>query len=111
MTMTVRLAARRRPDPRGAVLPDHPPRRGLRTKRRRRGGTDGPGGGDDDGNPGSHDDAMAHDDAHPADAHGDATRCPRLPGLLDVRLDCHNDCTLIANPSAINVSAAPASSH
>ncbi len=45
-------------------------------------------------------DAASHDaashDAAPADA---------FPSVLDVRIDCHNDCTLVAHPSSISVSA------
>lgn len=28
-----------------------------------------------------------------------------FPAVLDVRIDCHNTCTLVASPSSINVSA------
>ena len=28
-----------------------------------------------------------------------------FPEVLDVRIDCHNTCTLVASPSSINVSA------
>ena len=74
-------------------------------KRAGGGSTDAPVGGDDDANPDTHDDAMALHDARPPDALGDAAAPDAFPGVLDVRIDCHNDCTLIAHPSAINVSA------
>jgi hypothetical protein len=35
----------------------------------------------------------------------DAAMIDAFPSVLDLRIDCHNDCTLIANPAAINVSA------
>ena len=74
-------------------------------KRAGGGPTDASGGGDDDGNPGSHDDASPGD-GRLADAAGDATALPdAFPGVLDVKIDCHNDCTLIAHPPSINVSA------
>jgi hypothetical protein len=41
----------------------------------------------------------AHDAAH------DATNPDAFPSVLDVRIDCHNDCTLIAHPPSIAVTA------
>lgn len=41
-------------------------------------------------------DAKVAADASPPDA---------FPAVLDVRIDCHNDCTLVANPAAIAVHA------
>lgn len=35
----------------------------------------------------------------------DASTLDAFPAVLDVRIDCHNTCTLIATPPAINVSA------
>jgi hypothetical protein len=46
-------------------------------------------------------DATALVDGRPLDtASPDA-----FPAVLDVHIDCHNDCTLVATPPAINVSA------
>ena len=72
----------------------------------------------------SGDDASIGGDAHVADGHapGDSIRqdAPGLhhdagrdasstpdafPSVLDVRIDCHNDCTLIAHPPSIAVTA------
>jgi hypothetical protein len=39
------------------------------------------------------------------DASHDAATIDAFPAVLDVRIDCHNDCTLIAHPPSINVSA------
>jgi hypothetical protein len=47
-------------------------------------------------------DASALVDARPADA---TVTADAFPMVLDVRIDCHNDCTLHATPAAINVSA------
>jgi hypothetical protein len=66
------------------------------------------GGGDDDagvvadGNRGS--DATT-DDATVADAARDASTIDAFPAVLDVHLNCHNDCTLIADPPSISVTA------
>ncbi|CAN5829076.1 hypothetical protein BH11MYX3_BH11MYX3_02680 [soil metagenome] len=35
----------------------------------------------------------------------DAAINDAFPAIVDLRIDCHNDCTLIANPAAINVPA------
>jgi hypothetical protein len=56
------------------------------------------------------DDASSHSDATVgdatiADASPDAATIDAFPGVLDVHIDCHNDCVLHANPSSINVSA------
>ena len=48
-------------------------------------------------------DASALVDAQLADA--GAPTPDAFPMVLDVRIDCHNDCTLHATPAAINVSA------
>jgi hypothetical protein len=67
--------------------------------------------GDDDAaiadSPPSHDDAATGSDAMTiADAPRDASTGPdAFPAVLDVRINCHNDCTLVATPPAINVSA------
>ncbi len=50
---------------------------------------------------GPHTDATALGDAAPADG----LSTDAFPSVLDVRIDCHNTCTLVAMPSAINVSA------
>ena len=45
-------------------------------------------------------------DARPLDARPlDAPTLDAFPSVLDVHINCHNDCTLVANPAAINVSA------
>lgn len=68
---------------------------------------DATGAGDDDA---AGADAAAGDDASVADAAAttpDATPAApdAFPGVLDVRIDCHNDCTLHANPASIAVPA------
>jgi plastocyanin len=51
-----------------------------------------------------HDGAMS-DATHLTDAAADAAVMPdAFPSKLDVRINCHNDCTLIANPASISVS-------
>jgi len=46
------------------------------------------------------------DDGAVMDAAVDAKAMPdAFPGVLDVRIDCHNDCVLHATPSMIGVSA------
>ncbi len=35
----------------------------------------------------------------------DASTLDAFPGVLDLRINCHNDCTLIATPPSINVHA------
>jgi hypothetical protein len=72
----------------GKSRPDHP---------------DGGGGGAVDASPGK--DALAMHDARSPDAPRDAATIDAFPAVLDERIDCHNDCTLVANPSSINVSA------
>jgi predicted small lipoprotein YifL len=59
----------------------------------------------------SHDDAAVGSDGWtladaPLDASVDSSTGPdAFPAVLDVRINCHNDCTLIASPPAINVTA------
>jgi hypothetical protein len=55
----------------------------------------------------SHDDAGSGGDAMTiADAPRDSSTGPdAFPAVLDVRINCHNDCTLVATPPAINVTA------
>jgi len=51
-------------------------------------------------------DASRLDATAPADARPlDAASPDAFPAVLDVHIDCHNDCTLVATPPAINVSA------
>jgi hypothetical protein len=53
-------------------------------------------------------DASASHDADRLDAATatDAAATPdAFPGVLDMHIDCHNDCTLIANPASITVQA------
>ncbi|HET9988120.1 MAG TPA: hypothetical protein VFQ65_06365 [Kofleriaceae bacterium] len=45
------------------------------------------------------------DAAGVVDAHADAVIPDAFPAVLDVRIDCHNDCTLHATPPMIAVSA------
>jgi hypothetical protein len=47
----------------------------------------------------------AKDAAAVIDAAPDAVRPDAFPAVLDVRIDCHNDCTLHATPSMIAVTA------
>lgn len=65
-------------------------------------GGDGPGGADATGV-----DAPAQGDASSlVDARlADALTLDAFPAVLDVRINCHNDCTLVATPPAINVAA------
>jgi hypothetical protein len=50
-------------------------------------------------------DAMTVVDARVPDAVPDAAMPDAFPGVLDVRINCHNDCVLIANPPSISVTA------
>lgn len=71
--------------------------------KRERAPDDATGGGDDDSGV---IDASAGDDALAVDAKlPDASTLDAFPAVLDMRINCNNDCTLIATPSAINVSA------
>jgi hypothetical protein len=72
----------------------------------------------DPGNPGS-DGSMPDDLVDAAGAHDDAATdaaaavtpdaanpdAPGFPSKLDLHINCHNDCTLVANPSSIAVPA------
>jgi hypothetical protein len=53
------------------------------------------------------DDGVQHGDASGPirDAAHDAAGPDAFPSVLDVRIDCHNDCTLIAQPPSIAVMA------
>jgi len=44
-------------------------------------------------------------DAPVADAPTDPPPVDAFPGVLDLRIDCHNDCVLVADPAAIAVPA------
>ena len=67
--------------------------------------------GDDHGakDSGDGDDASTKGDAAVADASIDAPidapMIDAFPAVLDVHINCHNDCTLIAQPASINVKA------
>ena len=67
-------------------------------------GTGGGGGGDnsDASVPTDGDEAG---DAISSDASRDAATVDAFPAVLDLRIDCHNDCTLIADPPSISVMA------
>jgi hypothetical protein len=54
------------------------------------------------------DDATAPVDAKLPDAAPDARTIDAFPAVLDLHINCHNDCVLVANPAAINVSAGTA---
>jgi len=47
-------------------------------------------------------------DAVTGDAGRDAATVDAFPAVLDLRIDCHNDCTLIADPPSISVMAGTA---
>ncbi len=62
-------------------------------------------GGPGDGAPGDGQGGDGAVDAAVIDAPVDAPSIDAFPSVLNVRINCHNDCTLVANPPAINVSA------
>jgi hypothetical protein len=66
---------------------------------------DGGGGGGGAGDASADEDAPAMHDARLHDASPDSATIDAFPAVLDERIDCHNDCVLVANPSSINVSA------
>ena len=63
------------------------------------------GNGSDDAPSKSHDDATQPRDASPHDAAADATMLDAFPSVLDVKIQCRNDCVLVAHPPSISVSA------
>jgi len=68
------------------------------------GGGDDGGGGDDDNTPGDGSIAGA-DDAGVRDAGQDASVIDAFPAVLDLHINCRNDCVLVADPPSISVTA------
>jgi len=72
----------------------------------RHAGMNGDGGDDDDGSHGPRDGSVAGaDDAGVRDAGLDASLIDAFPAVLDLHINCRNDCVLVADPPSISVTA------